>query len=64
VLVTDGVTEAEDASGEFFGNDRLDASVASADAFQQIFSDISNYCGSVPLSDDCSVLEMCYSDQG
>lgn len=35
VLVTDGVTEAEDASGEFFGNDRLEKSAAATDAFNQ-----------------------------
>lgn len=60
VLVTDGVTEAEDANGEFFGNDRLDKAAAGSDAFAQIFSDIAAYCGSVPLSDDCSVLEMIF----
>jgi phosphoserine phosphatase RsbU/P len=60
VLVTDGVTEAEDASGEFFGNERLDQAAASPDAFTQIFSDVSSYCGSVPLNDDCSVLEVVF----
>jgi serine phosphatase RsbU (regulator of sigma subunit) len=60
VLVTDGVTEAEDASGEFFGNDRLDKAAACPDAFLQIFNDVQSYCGAVPLSDDCSLLEMIY----
>jgi serine phosphatase RsbU (regulator of sigma subunit) len=60
VLVTDGVTEAEDASGEFFGNDRLDKAAACADAFNQIFQDVNSYCGAVPLNDDCSVLEVVY----
>lgn len=60
VLVTDGVTEAEDASGEFFGNERLDKAVAAPDAFAQIFQDVAAYCGSVPLNDDCSVLEVVY----
>jgi serine phosphatase RsbU (regulator of sigma subunit) len=60
VLVTDGVTEAEDASGEFFGNDRLDKAASAPDAFNQIFQDVNKYCGEVPLNDDCSVLEVVF----
>jgi len=60
ILVTDGVTEAEDASGEFFGNERLEVSAAAQNAFEKIFEDISAYCGSVPLNDDCTVLELTY----
>ena len=60
VLVTDGVTEAEDSTGEFFGNERLEKSAAASDAFKQIFDDINAYCGEVPLSDDCSVVEVTY----
>jgi serine phosphatase RsbU (regulator of sigma subunit) len=60
IVVTDGVTEAEDASGEFFGNERLEKSAASPNAFEQIFQDVSAYCGAVPLNDDCSVVELTY----
>ena len=60
ILVTDCLTESEDASGEFFGNERLEASAASENAFEKIFEDINAYCGSVPLNDDCTVLELTY----
>jgi phosphoserine phosphatase RsbU/P len=60
ILVTDGVTEAEDMSGEFFGNERLEASAVAENAFEKIFADISEYCGTVPLNDDCTVLELSF----
>lgn len=60
VLVTDGVTEAENASGEFFDNERLEIA-AQKGAMQDIFAAVSAFCGSTPLSDDCTVVEMTYS---
>lgn len=60
VLVTDGVTEAENASGEFFDNDRLEAAARAGD-MQAIFSAVSQFCGATPLSDDCTVVEMVFA---
>jgi phosphoserine phosphatase RsbU/P len=60
VLVTDGVTEAENAAGEFFDNERLEA-VAKAGGMQEIFNAVSEFCGSTPLNDDCTVVEMVFS---
>lgn len=62
VLVTDGVTEAENASGEFFDNERLEIA-AQKGAMQDIFAAVSAFCGSTPLSDDCTVVEMTYSGE-
>jgi phosphoserine phosphatase RsbU/P len=62
VLVTDGVTEAENAQGEFFDNERLE-SAAKKGAMQDIFAAVSVFCGSTPLSDDCTVVEMVYSGE-
>ncbi|MBV9343318.1 MAG: SpoIIE family protein phosphatase [Acidobacteria bacterium] len=60
VLVTDGVTEAENAEGEFFDNERLEAA-AKQGSLQEIFKAVSQFCGSTPLSDDCTVVEMMFS---
>ncbi|MCU1307218.1 MAG: Serine phosphatase RsbU, regulator of sigma subunit [Acidobacteriaceae bacterium] len=62
ILVTDGVTEAEDCTGEFFGDERLeDASIAvDGSCFDHIFAAIRQFCGSVPLNDDCTLLELIY----
>lgn len=62
VLVTDGVTEAENETGEFFDNERLEAA-AKKGTMQDIFAAVSQFCGSTPLSDDCTVVEMTYSGE-
>jgi serine phosphatase RsbU (regulator of sigma subunit) len=60
VLVTDGVTEAENARGEFFEDFRLEA-VAGRGSLDEIFGAISNFCAGNPLSDDCTVVELRYT---
>ena len=60
VLVTDGVTEAENHTGEFFDNERLEAAAKKGN-MHDIFAAVSQFCGSTPLSDDCTVVEMVYS---
>ena len=62
VLVTDGVTEAENANGEFFDNERLEIAAKKGN-MQDIFTAVSAFCGSTPLSDDCTVVEMTYSGE-
>jgi sigma-B regulation protein RsbU (phosphoserine phosphatase) len=61
VLVTDGVTEAEDATGEFFGDERLEVAANSAEPFDQILAAVESYCGDTPLTDDCTVVDLTYS---
>ena len=58
IVVTDGVTEAEDASGEFFGNDRLEQSCHGG--MEGIELAVTKFRGSTPLSDDCTLTEMIY----
>ena len=62
VLVTDGVTEAENAAGDMFGNERLEqaASTTGGSCFDQLFDAVRNFCGPTPLNDDCTVLEVTY----
>jgi len=62
ILVTDGVTEAEDCTGEFFGEERLEqAASATEDAcFEHVFASIKKFCGTTPLSDDCTLVELIY----
>jgi len=60
VMVTDGVTEAEDASGEFYGDERLEQSANSATPYDSIYSSVKTFCGDTPLSDDCTILELHY----
>ena len=61
ILVTDGVTEAENAKGEFFEDFRLEAAAVKAPDYEGIFSAVSEFCAGNPLNDDCTVVELIYS---
>ncbi|HEX4489520.1 MAG TPA: SpoIIE family protein phosphatase [Terriglobales bacterium] len=64
ILVTDGVTEAENAAGDFFDNERLEAVAAKYTKLQDIFSAVTEFCAGTPLNDDCTVVELRYTGQG
>jgi phosphoserine phosphatase RsbU/P len=61
VLVTDGVTEAENVSGDFFDNERLEAVAAKNGNLEDIFAAVADFCAGTPLNDDCTVVEMLYT---
>jgi len=61
ILVTDGVTEAENAMGDFFDDSRLEAAASKSPTLEGIFSAVTEFCAGNPLSDDCTVVELCYS---
>ena len=63
ILVTDGVTEAENAMGEFFDDSRLEAVAARNPTLEGIFSAVAEFCAGNPLSDDCTVVELQYAGE-
>jgi phosphoserine phosphatase RsbU/P len=62
ILVTDGVTEAENAMGDFFEDSRLEAVAAKTPTLEAIFAAVTEFCAGNPLSDDCTVVELMYSN--
>ncbi|MHB8215286.1 MAG: SpoIIE family protein phosphatase [Candidatus Sulfotelmatobacter sp.] len=64
ILVTDGVTEAENAMGDFFEDSRLEAAAIKTPTLEGIFSAVSQFCAGNPLNDDCTVVELVYSSAG
>ena len=60
VLVTDGVTEAENAAEDFFGDERLESAAAAGDPFDRIFASLQDFCREKPFSDDCTVVEISF----
>jgi len=60
ILVTDGVTEAENAAGDFFDDSRLEATAAKSPTLEGIFEAVTEFCDGNPLSDDCTVVELRY----
>ena len=61
VLVTDGVTEAENARGDFFEDSRLEIVAAKSHSLEDIFTAVADFCSGTPLSDDCTVVDLLYT---
>lgn len=57
VLVSDGVNEAQNREGEFFGDERLETTVL---AGQDLFAAVSEFAQGAPPSDDCTTVELEY----
>ena len=62
LLVTDGVTEAEDATGEFFGTERLEA--CCGDGLVCVEQAVTAFRGDTALTDDFTITEMIYRGEG
>jgi sigma-B regulation protein RsbU (phosphoserine phosphatase) len=58
LVVTDGVTEAENAEGDFFGDERLEA--AADLSSDDILTRIRQFCAETPFNDDCTLVELTY----
>lgn len=62
VLYTDGVTEARDESGDFFGDSRLEQVVAASaggstqELIQAIVDALASFAGATPPADDCTIV--------
>src|SRR5262249_42935761 len=61
VLYTDGVTEAQNATGEMFGLSRLDkvlenCSVGAPDLLRSVVASVEEFCGDQPPHDDRTLL--------
>jgi len=61
VVVTDGVTEARDVNGEFFGDARLERFIVPGNPFDNVFSAVDAFRGERPLDDDCTVVHLTYT---
>jgi phosphoserine phosphatase RsbU/P len=59
-LVTDGVTEAENATGEFFGDARLQHAFGSNCNMDGVVQTLQAFCGTTPANDDCTMLELLF----
>jgi FixJ family two-component response regulator len=60
VLVTDGVTEAENADGDFFGDQRLEEFAATGMTVEDIFNSVRKFCAGSLLTHDCTVIGLEY----
>lgn len=59
-LVSDGFTEAEDALGDAFGEERFDNAARCSD-LQSMLKHMTDFCAAQPAADDCTVVQIVYS---
>jgi phosphoserine phosphatase RsbU/P len=60
ILVSDGITEAEDAQGEFFGDERLDSASLCGD-LPLVLQRMTEFCAGHPANDDCTIVQVVFS---
>ncbi len=61
VVVSDGITEAENADGELFGEERLESACQSEDAFKNIMEQVAQFRGSAAQNDDVTLVEVSWT---
>jgi serine phosphatase RsbU (regulator of sigma subunit) len=60
VLFSDGITEAQNAKGEFYGDDRLHTSARSHSPVETILQSVIQFCAEAAFEDDCTVVDLVY----
>lgn len=60
ILVSDGITEAENADNDLFGEERLESCCCSPDAFDEILQQVKAFRAETPANDDATILELTY----
>ena len=60
LVVTDGVTEAEDEHGDFFGNPRMEEAFGKSRNLEEFVENLSCFCGTAAANDDCTMVEICF----
>ena len=64
LIVTDGLSEAENTHGVAYGTSELQSRILSGANVAGILSDVSTFTQGVPLEDDCTLLEVCFREFG
>ncbi len=60
VVVSDGITEAENSADELFGEERLETSCQHDDAFTNIMEQVAQFRGPTAQNDDATLLEVTF----
>ncbi len=61
LIVTDGVTEAEDPTGEMYGCERLNELFPSCTGIEDLLVKLQEFCSGTPLNDDCTAVQISYT---
>lgn len=63
IVLTDGLTEAEDLSGECFGDRRLQSLIGEGALLDRLFGELKNFTSGAELEDDCTLVEVRYGSR-
>jgi serine phosphatase RsbU (regulator of sigma subunit)/pSer/pThr/pTyr-binding forkhead associated (FHA) protein len=61
IVVSDGITEAENPVDDLFGEERLEGACQCDDAFTNIMEQVANFRGSAAQNDDITLVEVTFS---
>ena len=64
IVVTDGVTEAENPEDDMFGMDRLQGLYPQSESIDHVFQAVVQFCAGKPFNDDVTVLQLSYELPG
>ncbi|HTY83241.1 MAG TPA: SpoIIE family protein phosphatase [Silvibacterium sp.] len=59
-VLTDGITEAEDPSGQCFGDGRLQSLISNGAMLSRILDELRTFTAGAELEDDCTMVEIRY----
>ena len=60
VLFSDGITEAQNTKGEFYGDERLNTAASSHSPVETILQSVIQFCAESAFEDDCTVVDLVY----
>ena len=61
MIVSDGITDAENAEGDMFGEERLERACQSDDAFKMIMEQVTRFRDSTDQNDDTTLIEIVFT---
>jgi phosphoserine phosphatase RsbU/P len=61
IVVSDGITEAENAADDLFGEERLEEACKCDDAFNRIMEKVAEFRGTTAQNDDATLLEVVFT---
>ena len=60
IIVTDGITEAQNPDGELFGDSRLEACITGEEPLERTLNSVRAFCGDHPIDDDRTIVDLAF----
>ena len=60
IIVTDGITEAQNSDGDLFGDSRLEACITGEEPLERTLNSVRAFCGDHPIDDDRTIVDLAF----